>query len=368
LSGSSQRFLSLDVLRGLTVALMIVVNTPGSWSHVYAPLLHADWHGFTPTDWVFPTFLFVVGNALAFALPKYAALGDGAVVAKVVRRAGLIFLLGFLLYWFPFFMPDGAGGFTPMPLADTRIPGVLQRIGLCFGIAALVLHFLKDRGAAIFAVLALAGHWFILAKYGDYTLQGNAAAKVDLWLLGERHLYHGEGLPFDPEGLLGTLPATVNVIAGYYAGRLLLTRGATRATLARLALAGVVCLVVALCWSAVLPINKKLWTGSYVLLTVGLDLLLLPLLVYAIEVRGLRRGTYFFEVFGKNTLFIYLLSEVAVIVMVRTWVGSVTVYDWLYATLFAPSKFTSLVFAVAFMLACWAVGYWMDRRRVYIKV
>ena len=365
---SGQRFLSLDVLRGLTVALMIVVNTPGSWSHVYAPLLHADWHGFTPTDWVFPTFLFVVGNALAFALPKYAALGDRAVVAKVLRRAALIFLLGFLLYWFPFFGPEGSSGFRLLPLADTRIPGVLQRIGLCFGIAALVLHFFKGRGAAVFAVLALAGHWFVLAKFGDYTLQGNAAAKVDLWLLGERHLYHGEGLPFDPEGLLGTVPATVNVIAGYYAGRLLLARGATSRTLSRLALAGVACVLVALCWTLALPVNKKLWTGSYVLLTVGLDLLILPLLVYAIEVRGLRRGTYFFEVFGKNTLFIYLLSEVLVIGMVKTWVGGVSVYDWLYATLFAPSKFTSLVFAVAFMLVCWVVGYWMDRRRIYIKV
>ncbi|WUR14646.1 heparan-alpha-glucosaminide N-acetyltransferase domain-containing protein [[Empedobacter] haloabium] len=365
------RFLSLDVLRGLTVALMIVVNTPGSWSHVYAPLLHANWHGFTPTDWVFPTFLFVVGNALAFALPKYAALGHGAVVAKVIKRSALIFLLGFLLYWFPFFGPDGAGGFKPLPLADTRIPGVLQRIGLCFGSAALVLHFFKGRGAAIFAVLALAGHWLVLALWGDYSLAGNAAAKVDLWLLGERHLYHGEGIPFDPEGLLGTLPATVNVIAGYYAGRLLLARGAGWETLAKLMMAGVACVAIALCWSGVLPINKKLWTGSYVLLTVGLDLLVLPLLVYAIELRGMRRGTYFFEVFGKNTLFIYLLSEVLVIVMVKTFVGSATVYDWLYATLFAPlaaPKVASLLFAVIFMLGCWLVGWWLDRRRIYIKV
>ena len=368
MSSVSQRFLSLDVLRGLTVALMIVVNTPGSWSHVYAPLLHADWHGFTPTDWVFPTFLFVVGNALAFALPKYAALGDGAVVAKVLRRAALIFLLGFLLYWFPFCMPDGAGGVRLAPLADTRIPGVLQRIGLCFGIAALVLHFFKGRGAALFAVLALAVHWFILAKFGDYTQQGNAAAKADLWLLGERHLYHGEGLPFDPEGLLGTLPATVNVIAGYYAGRLLLVRGAAPRVLLTLLVAGAACVAVALCWSLALPVNKKLWTGSYVLLTVGLDLLVLPALVYAIEVRGVRRGTYFFEVFGKNTLFIYLLSEVLVIVMVKTWVGSVTVYDWLFAKAFAPSKAGSLAFAVVFMLACWSVGWWLDRRRIYIKV
>lgn len=373
-SNKQSRFLSLDVLRGLTVALMIVVNTPGSWNHVFAPLLHASWHGFTPTDWVFPTFLFVVGNALAFALPKYAALGDGAVVAKVARRSALIFLLGFLLYWFPFFGPDGQGGFHLLPLADTRIPGVLQRIGLCFGIAALVLHFGRDRGGIVFAVLALLGHWLVLALWGDLTLAGNAAGKVDLLLLGERHVYRGEGIPFDPEGLLGTLPATVNVIAGYFAGRMLLAKGATWEVLARLMMAGVVCVAVALCWSGVLPVNKKLWTGSYVLLTVGLDLLILPLLVYLVELRGdgnPRRWTYFFEVFGKNTLFIYLLSEVAVIVMVKTWVGQLTVYDWLYASAFAPlaaPKVASLLFAVLFMLACWLVGWWMDRRRVYIKV
>lgn len=367
----SARYQSLDVLRGLTVALMIVVNTPGDWQHVFAPLLHAEWHGFTPTDWVFPTFLFVVGNALAFALPKYAALGDGAVVAKVLRRSATIFLLGFLLYWFPFFAPHGAGGFHLTSFADTRIPGVLQRIGLCFGLAALILHFGKARAAIVFSVLALLGHWLVLVLAGDLTLQGNAAAKIDIWLLGTRHLYHGEGIPFDPEGLLGTLPATVNVIAGYFAGRAVLAGSAANSALKKLALAGVACVVLALCWSTVLPLNKKLWTGSYVLLTVGLDLLILPLLMYCIEVRNWRGWTYFFEVLGRNTLFIYLLSEVLVIVLAKTWIGSVSTYDWLYATLFQPlasGKVASLLFAVAFMLVCWLVGYMLDRRRIYIKV
>jgi len=371
MSGAAGRYLSLDVLRGLTVALMIVVNTPGDWGHVFAPLLHADWHGFTPTDWVFPTFLFVVGNALAFVMPRYAAEGRRAVIRKVLKRSALIFLLGFLLYWFPFFGPDGAGGFRLLPFADTRIPGVLQRIGLCFGITALVLHFARERGAILFGVAALLGYWAVLALCGDYSLQGNAAAKFDIWLLGERHLYHGEGLAFDPEGLLGTLPATVNVIAGYFAGRLVLQKGASWETLAKLMMAGVLCVALALCWSSVLPFNKKLWTSSYVMLAIGLDLLILPLLIYAIEMRGCRRWTYFFEVFGKNTLFIYLLSEVLVIVMVKTFVGSMATYDWVHATLFRPlatEKVASLLFALAFMLLCWLVGYWLDKRRIYIKV
>ncbi|MBB3119451.1 acyltransferase family protein [Pseudoduganella violacea] len=350
------RYLSLDVLRGLTVALMIVVNTPGDWGHVYGPLLHADWHGFTPTDWVFPTFLFVVGNALAFALPKYAEQGDGAVLAKVGRRTVLIFLLGFLVYWFPF----------TGPLDHVRIPGVLQRIALCFGSAALILHFCKEKGALWFSIAALLAYWLVMALCGDYSVHGNAAYKLDLVVLGKAHMYEEAGVLFDPEGLLSTLPSIVNVIAGYFAGRLILSLGASYETLARLMMAGVACVGVALCWDLAFPINKKLWTSSYVLFSVGLDLLILPLLIYVIEMRGQRRWTYFFEVFGKNTLFIYLLAQVAATVLFVT-----DTYGWMYQHVllaFAPPKLASLLFALFFMLACWLVGYAMDRKRIYIKV
>lgn len=367
----AQRFLSLDVLRGLTVALMIVVNTPGNWDTVYAPLLHAQWHGFTPTDWVFPTFLFVVGNALSFAMPKFAAMRPRDVLLKTGRRSAIMFLLGFLLFWFPFVALDSSGHWGLIPLATARIPGVLQRIALCFFLATVILHFWKARGAWLYCALALPAYWLMLALGGDLTLAGNAPARFDLWLLGAGHLYHGEGVPFDPEGLLGTIPATVNVIAGYFTGRLLLDKGATWEALARLMMAGVACIAAALAWHAVFPINKKLWTSSYVLLAVGLDLLVLPLLVYAIEMRGMRRWTYFFEVFGKNTLFIYLLSELAVVVLVRLHVGGKDGYAWLYGATFeplAPPKAASLLFALSFMLACWLVGYALDRRKLYIKV
>ncbi len=367
----SQRYLSLDVLRGLTVTLMIIVNTPGNEAGTYAPLLHALWHGFTPTDLVFPTFLFVVGNALSFALPKYAALGHAAVCARIGRRSALIFLLGFLLYWFPFIKPDAAGAWTLAPLAATRIPGVLQRIALCFGLAALILHFWRERGALLFCAVALLGHWFALAQFGDYTLAGNAGLKLDLYLLGERHLYRGEGIAFDPEGVLGTLPATVNVIAGYYAGRLIQSRGQGVDSMLKLACAGLACVAIGLCWNGVLPINKKLWTGSYALYTVGLDLLILPLLMYLIERRKPGRWTYFFEVFGKNTLFIYLLSEIAVVLLFTLKIGGQSAYSWLFTSVFqglAGASVSSLLFAVAFMLACWLVGYALDRAGLYIKV
>ena len=355
-AAAAGRYQSLDVLRGLTVALMIVVNTPGSWSHVYAPLLHAPWHGFTPTDWVFPTFLFVVGNALAFTLPRYESMGHRAVLAKIGKRTAAIVALGLLLCLLP-----KLGG----SLGEVRLPGVLQRIGLCFGIAALVLHYLGERGALVFSVAALLGHWLVLALFGDFSLEGNIGRAIDLAVFGPGHLYKGEGIPFDPEGLLGTVPATVNVIGGYFAGRYLRDKGATARTLGVLAVAGAALSVLALCWSPLLPINKKLWTGSYVLLSTGTALVVLAALAWIIEVEGARRWTWFFEVFGRNTLFIYMLSQLAVVAMNKTgsYAPLAATLDWI-----GSPKAASLAFALLFMLACWLVGYWLDRRRIYIKV
>jgi|SRR5471032_2280963 len=165
LTHSSQRYLAFDVLRGMTVALMIVFNTPGDWGVLYSQFVHAQWHGITLTDFGFPSFLFVVGNAMAFALGKYEQLGQRAVLAKLFKRSSLIILLGFLLYWFPFFKIDEAGQFTWLPLSQVRIPGVLQRIGVCYLIAALILYYWKTRGALIFSAVALLGYWAILAYW-----------------------------------------------------------------------------------------------------------------------------------------------------------------------------------------------------------
>lgn len=373
LTHSSQRYLAFDVLRGMTVTLMIVFNTPGDWGVLYSQFVHAQWHGFTLTDFGFPSFLFVVGNAMAFALGKYEQLGQGAVLAKLFKRSILIILLGVLLYWFPFFKIDETGQFAWLPLSQVRIPGVLQRIGLCYLIAALVLYYWKTRGALIFSAVALLAYWAILAYWGDYTLQGNAAAKLDVWLLGEAHLYHGEGIAFDPEGILGALPATVNVIGGYLAGSLLrLTApGQLRASLYKLMLAGLVCIAVALCWNEVFPINKKLWTSSYVMLGLGFDLLVLALLMFVTDVRKITGWTYFFEVFGKNTLFIYMLSIMLVLMSYNIRIGTQHAYRWLYDSLFqswAPPQMASLLFAVSFMMLCWLIAYGMDRRKIYIKV
>jgi predicted acyltransferase len=367
---NSGRQLSLDVFRGITVALMIVVNTPGSGDTTYAPLHHAHWHGFTPTDWVFPTFMFVVGNAMAFSLIKYEGLGNAEFLKKVFKRTFIIFLLGFLMYWFPFFKDIQAGDFTISPPADTRVFGVLQRIALGYFFGSLILHYVSKKGALIFCGVALLGYWFILYAFGDYSLEGNAVLALDKFILGESHLYHGEGIAFDPEGILSTLPSIVNVMAGYFAGRFLQQKGHSYETIAKFMLTGAACLFIALCWNETFPINKKLWTSSFVVLTVGLDLMILAILIYLIEIVKSRRWTYFFEVFGKNTLFIYLLSEVGVILLYAFQVSDKSAYSWIYTSVFRPTGnyLGSLLFALSWMLICWLVGYAMDKKKIYVKV
>ncbi|WP_417362377.1 acyltransferase family protein [Galbibacter sp.] len=366
MSTLKQRYLSLDVLRGLTLFLMIIVNTPGSWGSVYRPLHHAAWHGFTLTDLVFPTFLFVVGNAMSFSMRKFEQMPQSAFLKKVFKRTFIIFAIGFLLSWFPFFR-DG----QLKALADTRIFGVLQRIALCYFFASLVIHYWKIKGALIFSVVALVGYNLIIYTMGDYSLEGNAALKLDLWLLGPNHLYHGEGIPFDPEGLLSTLPAIVNVIFGYFAGVFLQQSGKNFKTIALLMLAGATLVFMALSWDLLFPINKKIWTSSYVLLTVGIDVMVLSFLVYGIEILDKKNWTYFFEVLGKNPLFIYILSGLFVKLLFLIRIDGNTAYGWIAENVFMSwlgDYFGSFIFALAFTMILWYIGYVMDKRKIYIKV
>jgi predicted acyltransferase len=354
------RLQATDVLRGLTVALMIIVNTPGNEAHAFAPLVHATWHGFTLTDLVFPTFLFAVGNALAFTFQRQ--VDAGTLWPKTMRRVLTILLLGLLLNELARQLLNLPGG--------TRIPGVLQRIALTFGLATAVLYLFKGRSAFVFCVLVLLVYGMVLALFGDYSLTGNVGLHIDLWLFGPSHLYRGEGIPFDPEGLLGTLPATVNVLGGYLAGRMLMqlrSVGMQSRVVGRLLWTGAVLLVLGLCWHQLQPINKKLWTSSYVLLTLGLDFILLALLQFI----GSRQWMGFFEVFGRNALAIYLLSELAVIALLAIPAGKGNALGLIYQSMFegvGGQQIGSLLFATAFMLACWLVAYALDRKGVYFKV
>lgn len=369
------RFRSLDVFRGLTICLMIVVNTPGSGASAYAPLHHSHWFGCTPTDLVFPSFLFAVGNAMSFSMGRYEALGHSAVLRKIFRRTVLIFLLGYLMYWFPFFHFDAAGHFAFNPIRDTRIMGVLQRIALCYCFGALILHFLPRKTAIILSACLLLGYWGLLYGFGEpgheLTMTGNAVLRLDLWLFGPAHLYHGEGIAFDPEGVLSTLPAIVNVIAGYLAGAYIRRRGKTHECVAHLMVWGVVVIGVAMLWALVFPMSKKIWTSSFVLYTVGIDVVVIGVLIYVLELRGWTRGVRFFEIFGRNPLFIYLLSELLVVVLFMITVGNTSFFDWINRTLFQaalPGPLGSLAFALCYMLLCWSVGYGLDKRKIYVRI
>jgi predicted acyltransferase len=305
------RFLSLDVFRGATVALMILVNNPGSWEFVYRPLRHAEWHGCTPTDLVFPFFLFAVGNAMAFVMPKLSQ--SGIFWKKITRRFLVIFGIGLLLNWFPGIQWSN-DEIRLKPLHDLRILGVLQRIALAYFFASIIIYFGKTRGAFFVGTVLLLVYWWLCYAFGTqgnpYSLEGYFGTAVDKSLLGESHMYHGEGVAFDPEGIISTIPAISSVIFGYLAGEYIIRKGKNTEMLSNLLIIAVILFTTSLAWSLVFPFNKKIWTSSYVLYSTSLALMFLGVLINLIELKGIRTWwTAFGEVLGKNHyLFTSLLA------------------------------------------------------------
>lgn len=368
---NNQRFLSLDVFRGMTVCFMIIVNSPGSWGDVYPLLLHASWHGFTATDLVFPSFLFVVGNALAFTVNRTETSDTQKFWLKTLKRFALIFLIGFLLNWFPFI--DFSTG-SIIPFDTLRILGVLQRIAFCYLFASIIIYYGSKNTTILIGTVLLLGYWALLyftGSSGDpYSITGYAGNALDFLVLGKNHLYQGEGMPFDPEGLLSTLPAIVNVLGGYLVGDFIRKHGATRTTLKYLMFAATAMILVALLWHGLFPINKKIWTSSFVLLTTGLNVLLLSALIAIIELKNFQRWGYFFVVFGRNPLSIYVLSNILLVALYTIPVTTGSLQAWMYDSLrmITSPMNASLLFALLFMLLCWVIGYWMDRKKIYIRV
>jgi len=373
-AANTQRFVSLDLFRGITIFFMIVVNTAGPGAPAFEQLVHAPWIGFTAADLVFPSFLFAVGTAMSFSFRRPTTTGH--FLARVFRRAALIFLLGFLMYWFPFVTHQPDGSWAWKPFDQTRIPGVLQRIALCYLAAAIAIRWLKDwRAILALSVVLLLGYWALLlalsAPGEAYAKFSNAGTLFDLKLIGQDHLYkkdHG----FDPEGLLGTLPAIVNVLAGYLVGRAIQTSTDKRLLIRRLVPIGGALVVAGLAWSPFFPIAKKLWSSSYVLLTVGIDILLLSLLMELSDVRGFRLGRDFWLVLGRNPLVIYLFSELFISAQALFPFGGYdSPYTWVGTALFqriAPGAVGSLLCALAYALLCWGIGWLLDRKGIIIKV
>ena len=290
----------------------------------------------------------------------------------VLTSRFMIFLIGYLLYWFPFVKLTEAGEWIAKPINKTRIFGVLQRIALCYGIAAFMIHYLSNRMVIGLSMFFLLGYWLLLYLGGDYTIAGNFQLQVDKMLIGENHLYKGDKIPFDPEGFLSTFPAIVNVIIGYYAGRMLKDKGKDYESIAKIMIAGAALVAIAYCWNYLLPINKKIWTGSFTLYTTGIDMLIIGSLVFVLEKTKYNKGIHFFEVFGKNPLFIYLLSDfIAIFLYLFKTSEGKSYFAKLNEMVFQqiiPGAWGALLYSVTLMIICWVVGYWMDKKKIYVRV
>jgi predicted acyltransferase len=383
----NQRFYSLDVFRGATVCLMILVNNPGSWAHIYPPLEHAPWHGCTPTDLVFPFFLFAVGNALAFVMPKLEAKGNTAVWQKIIRRSLLIFLIGLFLNWFPFIRYNDVGEIVAKPFTNLRFFGVLQRIALAYFFASVIVHFAKAKGSFFVAAVILLFYWVlcIAANPVDpFSIQGWFGTAIDKALLGETHMYHGEGIAFDPEGIMSSFAPIAEVLFGYLAGNYILQKGKTTEMLNGLFVAGCALVFTGYIWNWSFPINKKIWTSSFTVYTSGLALLTLALMVYAIEFKGIKtKADKFFTVFGKNALFIFAMSGIIprTLGLIRINNGLdvhgkpkfLNPLGWFYEVICKPvlpydARIGSLLYALCFITFMWLLAWILDRKKIYIRV
>ena len=374
LAPPSQRLLSLDVFRGLTIAAMLLVNNPGTWEHVYPPLEHASWNGWTPTDLVFPFFLFIVGVATALSLARLAEAGAGRreVLRKAAVRAAIIFGLGLALQGFPHY-----------DLPHLRIPGVLQRIAIAYLITAVIVMVTGIRGQVLSLVALLLGYWTLMTLVpvpgvgrGVLEPEKNLSNWLDFKLLGVNHVWQETGT-WDPEGLLSTLGAVASVLCGVLAGHWIRSRRPTDAKAFGLFYAGSMTLLLGWTWSRVFPINKSLWTSSYVLLSAGIACLVLSVIFWLVDIEGYRGWTVPFLVFGTNAITAYWLSTLCGIVL--DWItltgpgeGEQVVlktylYDTAYASWLSPAN-ASLAYAVSYVVLWLGLLSFLYRWRIFIRI
>src|SRR5215207_5468134 len=358
----SERLVSLDVFRGLTIAGMVLVNNPGTWSSIYWPLQHAEWHGWTPTDLVFPFFLFIVGVSITLAFARRVEEGGVTrdLYLKVIKRSAIIFGLGLFLNGFPYF-----------PLGTIRIAGVLQRIAICYLIASLIFLTTKARTQLLIAVALLIGYCLVMTNLaapgyapGDLTKEGSIASFIDRVVL-RQHIWR-QGRVYDPEGLLSTIPAVCTTLIGILTGHWLRSEHSRFEKVVGMFVAGAVCVVLGWAWNPFFPINKALWTSSYVLFTGGLALQFLALCYWLIDIHGYRRWAWPFEVFGVNALALFVGTGLMVKVM-----GLLHVQGWIFRNLFlswASPINASLFYAIALILLWLFLMWLLYRKRIFIKV
>ena len=355
---SSQRLLSLDILRGITVAGMILVNN--GWGESYEMLQHARWNGLTPCDLVFPFFLFIMGISCYLSLVKSEFKATPKVLRRIIKRTVLLFAIGLFIHWFDNALSGDYG------LAHLRIWAVLQRIALCYCAMSLFALFCNHRYTLPVAALLLLIYSAILIFGNGYAEDAdiNVLAQTDLRLLGYEHLYHKS--PVDPEGLLGTISSIAHVMIGFYCGQLIRKKESVEQKVIALFVVGTVLVVAGWLLSYGLPLNKHVWSPSYVMVTCGLASLLQALLMYVIDIQQKKGWTTFFHVFGVNALALYVSSELLAIFLGNYGISE-TVYGWIHAVV-PPLKPASLVYAVYFVLLNFAIGYVLYRKKIYIKL
>ena len=422
----TKRLKALDAFRGMTIALMILVNTPGTWEYVFPPLRHATWDGWTPTDLVFPFFLFIVGVSMFFSFKKYHHQLTTKSAEKILKRTAAIFLIGLLLNAFPkgieahslvwkvifgiflmmwFTMPwwkDKISNSLVRNLEwlslvillglflftlgnnNLRVLGVLQRIALAFGIGAFCCLLFKGKHLIYALITLLVGYWLIMIGFGDLTLEGNFQRMVDLVILGENHVYHGytgsngEKIAFDPEGILSTFPSVGNVIIGFLTGKIISENKDKKEAVFQLFLYGFPLMIVAYLWNPFFPINKPIWSSSYVLHTCGLGMMFLGGALYLMDIKGHTKWAKPFIVFGLNPLFIYAMSSVTVKVLIY-WIKNVTesgvvingyqaLYQKVFANIAGNNEWGSFLFALFYVFMHWLVAYFMYKKKIFIKV
>lgn len=359
-----QRIQSVDIFRGATIVLMILVNTPGTWSTVYAPLLHAEWHGYTPTDLVFPFFLFIVGTSIVFAY-KNRPTNTGTykkIIVRTLKLIGLGLFLGAFTLTFPFIKD----------FADIRFPGVLQRIGVVFFFASILFINFNWKTLIGICVFLLVGYWllmgFVPVNGMESTFErapNNLANWLDVQVFGT-HNYKAD---YDPEGLLSTIPSICSSLLGIFTGLILTSKQEKKATI--LMGIGGSLLIIGHLWDLVFPINKALWTSSFVLVTAGWANLILAFIYYLTDIKGVKFGNIF-KYAGANAIILYFLSSFIAKIMGMIKIGETSLHGWLYETIyvqgFISPKMSSLLYGLTVVAFYCLLAYVLHKRKIFIKV
>lgn len=395
----NKRILAIDILRGITIAGMILVNNPGSWAHIFAPLDHAEWNGMTPTDLIFPFFMFVMGLCIFISMQKYKFACNKQTIIKIVKRTVLLYLIGLAVGWFSRFCYRWASPLEGSSFGEQlwymvwsvdkmRLTGVLARLAACYGITALLAITLKHKYFIYIIGSLLVGYFFILFCGNGFAYNdSNLLSIVDRTIFTDAHMYHDNGI--DPEGLLSTLPAIAHTLIGFMAGKMVFRKKSHTAVMLAsddkkdmilskivpLFVVGTMLTFAGFLLSYGCPINKKVWSPTFVLTTCGLASTLLALLIWIIDVKGYKRWCKFFAIFGKNPLFLFVMSDVIAIVFGSFQFSfgndTTSITGFLYHKLFAPlvgEYFGSLAHAFVILAILWGIGYCLDKKHIYIKL